>query len=286
MASRIRPLVVLITLAAVFGAAWRLGLWLIVVTMAATAIALVVCEQLGERLLAHRAAALALYVPEGETEPSGLEQVLAADLAASAVSDTELLDHAVARAQRLIPDPWLLALATERLQMAKDLAESEDFPPPPRLLTGLARPAVRRATVAVSFGLAVAAAATRNHLMLVVLTAGVAAAAIGYGEARRRQELSLVLCGEAATAPASALVLVRELSVVVALSSLTSSRRRVLAKAISLVPAGPGTQRETALQRLAGAARRAPDRPRPTLTQDVCIWVVTAAATTAVLEVL
>ncbi len=105
MASHLRALVVLMTLASVFAVAWHLEVWLIPVVMAATATALVVGEQLGERVLAQRAATLALHVPEGEVEATDLEQAIAADLAANAVSDPEVLDHTAPALSRPSPIP-------------------------------------------------------------------------------------------------------------------------------------------------------------------------------------
>lgn len=281
-----RAVVVVTTLAAVFAVAWQFGLWLVVVPMAATGIALIVSEQLGERVLAQRAAALALYLPEGESEASDLEPVVAADLAASAVSDPELLDHTATRAEQTIVDPWLRALATERLQLARDLAVGGDLPAPPRVLNVLATRSVRLTALVATFTVALGAATTGNHLLLVVFTLSVAAVGIGHGEARRRRRLPPVLCEEAATPPPQGLVLIPEFSVVAALASLTSSRRRVLARAVSLVSARRDTRGEVAVQRLKLATRRAPNRPQPTLTQDVLAWAVTAAATTVLIEVL
>lgn len=286
MASHLRALVVLMTMGSVFAVAWHLEMWLIPVAMVATATTLVVGEQLGERVLAQRAATLALYVPEGEAEASELEQAIAADLAANAVSDPEVLDHTVTRAEQTIADPWLRALATERLQLARDLAGGGDLPSPPGALNVLVRREVRLMALVTAFGLALAAAATRNQPLLVVFTLSVAAVGMGHGEARRRQRLLVVLCEEASAPPPQGLVLIPEFSVVAALASLTSSRRRVLARAISLVSAGRGHEREVALQRLALATRRVPARPRPTLTHDVLAWAAVTTAATIGIKVL
>lgn len=286
MASRLRPLVVLMTLGSVFAIAWHLEVWVIPIAMAATATALVVGEQLGERVLAQRAATLALYVPEGEAEASEVEQAIAADLAATAVSDPEVLDHTVTRAEQSITDPWLRALATERLQLARDLAGGGDLPSPPGALSVLAWREVRLMALVVTFGLALAAAATRNHPLLVVFTLNVTAVGMGHGEARRRQRLLVVLCEEASAPPPQCPVLIPEVSVVAALASLTSSRRRVLARAISLVSAGRWHEREVALQRLVLATRGVPVRPRPTLTHDVFAWAAVATAATVGVMVL
>lgn len=286
MPSRLRPLVLLMTLASVFAVAWHLELWLIPVAMAATATALVVTEQLGERVLAQRAATLALYVPEGEAEASELELAIAADLAATAVSDPEVLGRTVTRAEQSIADPWLRALATERLQLARDLAGGGDLPSPPVALNVLARRDVQLVAVVATFGLALAAAATRNHPLLVVFTLSVAAVGMGHGEAQRRQRLFVVLCEEASAPPPQGPVLIPEFSVVAALASLTSSRRRVLARAISLVSPRRGHEREVALQRLALATKGVPVRPRPTLTHDVFAWAAVATAATIGVTVL
>jgi hypothetical protein len=286
VASQLRAVVVLTTLATSFAVSWHLGLWLVFLTMAATGIALAAGEQLGERVLAQRAAALALYMPVGESEASAIEPVVAADLAASAVSDTELLDHTITRAEHTIVDPWLRALATERLQLARDLVATGNLPSPPRVLHVLASRPARLMAVVATFGLTLAAAGTRNHLLLVALAVSVAAVGIGQGESRRRQRLPLVLCEEAATPLPRGLVFIREFSVVGALSSITSSRQRVLARAISLVSARRGPRCEVAVQRLLRATRRAPDQPPPTLTHDVLAWAVAAAAATVVIEVL
>lgn len=286
MASHLRPLVVLMILASVFAVAWHLEVWVIPVAMAATATALVVGEQLGERVLAQRAATLALYVPEGEAEASELEQAIAADLAANAVSDPEVLHHTVTRAEQTIADPWLRALATERLQLARELAGGGDLPSPPGALNVLARRDVQVMALVATFGLALAAAATRNHPLLVVFTLSVAAVGMGHGEAQRRQRLLVVLCEEASAPPPQGPVLIPEFSVVAALASLTSSRRRILARAISLVSARRGHEREVALQRLVLATRGVPVRPRPTLTHDVFAWAAVATAATVAVTVL
>ncbi|HEV2070538.1 MAG TPA: hypothetical protein VGR26_12155 [Acidimicrobiales bacterium] len=183
-----------------------------------------------------------LYVAEGEVEVTDLEQAIAADLAANAVSDPEVLDHTVTRAEQTIADPWLRALATERLELARHLAGGGGLPSPPGALNVLVRRDVRLMALLTAFGLALAAAATRNHLLLVVFTLSVAAVGMGHGEARRRQRLLVVLCEKASAPPPRGPVLIPEFSVVAALASLTSSRRRVLARAISLVAARRGAR--------------------------------------------
>ena len=286
MASSIPTAAVTVALAAAFGVAWHLGLWLAVVAMVATAITLVACQRLGELVVARRAAAWALYAPQGTTPASHLERTLAADLATVAVGDASVLDHSITRAHDTIADPWVRGLAVERLQLAKELLADGALPHPPPPLEALAAPATRWTAVAATVGLTLAAVATRQHLLLVPLTLTMVVVAIGWGEARRRDRLPRLLCQEASAPPPRGVILMPESAVVAALSSLTGSRRRVLADAMALVVHRRSPRGDLGLHRLTLARQCGCPQPRPTLTTAVVSWAVCAAVIVVVLAVL
>ncbi len=139
MASSIPTAAVTVALAAGFGVALDLGLWLAVVAMVATAITLVACQRLGALVVARRAATWALYAPQGTTPASHLERTVAADLATVAVGDASVLDHTITRAHDTIADPWVRGLAVERLQLAKELLADGALPTTPSCTRGTCR---------------------------------------------------------------------------------------------------------------------------------------------------
>lgn len=286
MASSIPTAAVTVALAAGFGVAWRLGLWLAVVAMVATAVTLVACQRLGDLVVARRAATWALYAPQGTTPASHLERTLAADLATVAVGDTNVLDHSITRAHHTIADPWVRGLAVERLQLAKELLADGALPQPPPALEALAAPATRWTAVTATVGLTLAAGATRQHLLLVPLTLSMAVVAIGWGEVRRRDRLPSLLCQEASAPPPRGVILMPESAVVAALSSLTASRRRVLSGAMALVVHRRSPRRDLGLHRLTFARQCGCPPPGPTLTSAVVVWAVCAAGFVVALAVL
>lgn len=285
MGSRL-PGIATLALGAAFAGAWHLKLWLIVVTMAAVAVALAVCERLGESALAQRAAAWALYAPHGVTEGSDIEGTIVADLASTAVADTTLLEASAACVANTIADPWLRALATERLQLAKNLTDRSELPRPPLPLNLLARRGSRVAATVATLGLGLAVAATRQELLLVPFTLGLAVVGTACGEARRREGMPQILCDEACIAPQQGLLLMPEFAIVAALASLTSSRTRVLGMAASLVLRAQAPHREVALSRLTRAAPATSDRVGPTLTRVVLVWALVSAAEVLMIGVL
>ena len=286
MASAIPTAAVTVALAAGFGVAWHLGLWLVVVAMAATAITLLACQRLGELVVARRAATWAVYAPQGTTPASHLERTLAADLATVAVGDASVLDHSITRAHDTIADPWVRGLAVERLQLAKELLADGALPHPPPALEALAAPATRWTAVTATVGLTLAAGATRQHLLLVPLTLSIVVVAIGGGEARRRDRLPSLLCREASAPPPRGVILMPESAVVAALTSLTRSRRRVLAEAMALVAHRSSPRRDLGLHRLTLARRCDCPPPGPTLTSAVVSWALFAAGIVVALAVL
>lgn len=285
MASSIPTAAVTVALAAGFGAAWHLGLWLAVVAMVTTAMTLVACQRLGELVVARRAATWALYAPQGRTPAGRLERTVAADLASVAVGDAGVLDHSITRAHDTIGDPWVRGLAVERLQLAKELLADGALPLPPPALKALAALAARWTAAIATVGLTLAAGATRQHLLLVPMTLSMVVVAIGWGEARRRDRLPSLLCKEASATPPEGLILMPESAVVAALTSLTGSRRRVLADAMALVVHRRTPRRDLALHRLT-LARQCGCPTGPTLTSAVVSWAVCAAGIVVVLAVL
>ena len=274
-----------VALAAGFGVAWHLGWWLVVVAMVATAVTLVACQRLGELVVARRAATWAVYAPQGTTPASGLERTVAADLATVAVGDASVLDHSITRAHDSIGDPWVRGLAVERLQLAKELLADGGLPPAPPALEALAAPATRWMAITATVGLTLAAGATRQHVLLVPLTLSLVVVAIGWGEARRRDRLPSLLCKEASAPPPRGVIVMPESAVVAALTSLTGSRRRVLADAMALVADRRSPRRDLGLHRLT-LARQCGCPLRPTLTSAVVSWAVCAAGIVVALAVL
>lgn len=282
-----RPIgIAIIVLSGAFAGAWHLELWLIVVTMAAIAVVLITCERSAELALAQRAAVWALYAPHGKTQGSDLERAITADLAATAVADTVLLEASAACVANMIADPWLRALAIERLQLAKNLTDRSGLPRPPLAWNVLASRGSKAVATTATLALGLAAATTGQKLLLVPFTLGVAVVGTAHGEARRRDGIQRILCDEACTTPQHGLVLMPEPAIVAAITSLTSSRRRVLRKATSLVSHAGAPQRDVALARLRRATLATPDSPGRTLTRDVLAWVVVSAVIVVMIDVL
>ena len=148
----------------------------------------------------------------------------------------------------------------------------------------IARRSTRLVAVAAMLALVAAAATVRHHLLLVPLTITVAVVEVGYVEARRRAGLPRVLCDEASIPPQRGLILMPEPAIAAALSSLTASRRSVLAKAAALVSHVEEPGRAVALARLAHAASLRRDRRCCTLTRAVVTWAVVSASAVVVIE--
>ncbi|MGQ0431521.1 MAG: hypothetical protein ACT452_03825 [Microthrixaceae bacterium] len=281
----IRSSTLLFGSAAAFAVSWHLGLWLIVVAMAATAIALPAYERLGEHALAQRAAAWALYAPHGGGASNGVERTLAADLTTTATGDTHVLDASISQAERTITNPWLRALATERIELAKRLAADYDLPPPPALLRGIATRGVCLAAVVSTTVLTLTAAATRHDLVLIPLTLSIIVLGIAYGEAQRRRTLPRVLCKEASKLPPPEQLITTESTVIGALESLTAGHKRVLTHAAAIAARAGRAQRDLALRRLARVDRMSFRQCEPTLTRATITWGTTAVLMVTAIEV-
>lgn len=285
MGSRLGSLAVIATLAAVFAASWHHELWLIPVTMAAAGGALVATERLDGRWLARRAAARALYAPRGGTWATTPEQSVAADLAATAAGDAKLLGGSIVLADATIADPWLRALATERLQLAMLLVAGGGLPPPSRALDVLASWALRFTAMATTLALALAVP-TGPHLALVALTISITVLGLGGGEAKRRDALRRLLCRRASAQRQPGLAFMREPVTGATLGELALRRPDVLTEAISLVAGVRGRRRDVVPERLGLALRDARDCRHWTLTFAVLAWAVAAGVATAAVEAL
>lgn len=286
MFRRVRSVSLFLLLSAGFVGAWRLGLWLLVVTMATTATTLALCDVLARRCLAYRAAVWALHAPVGEVDPDVLERVLAADLAASAAMSAEVLGAAASRTETTITDPRVRALAGERIESAQRLSYAHHLPSPPRLLATLATRAARVGAAGATATLTVAAAVTREELLLIPLPLALTTLAIAHGEARRRRTLPPVLCQEASTPPASGQLLMPEAAVAAALARLAGGHRGVLERAAFLVAEFDTDQRPLALARLRAARHLVGAGRSATLAATSAGWALSATIVAVVIEVL
>ena len=249
MGSRAVRAVVVVGVAAAFALAWRHELFLIVIVMPAAAVTLSVHARNIDRSHARRAAALALVAPTGVSDPAALERLVAADLAAASLGDSEIIEGALALAEETIDDPWQRALACERLGAATYMLTGTPFTGG---TTGAAwrRPWVRVSGVMVVAGLLVAIAATEHKALLVPLALAFGTLTFALSETRRAEGLRSLLVRQTSMDPANGQVVVPDEAVRAAIRSLVSNNPRVRAAASSIVEAWPGPEHVVARCRL------------------------------------
>ena len=262
---------------------WLLGLWLVVVGAGAGAMTLVLLEWLDARSSAHRAATLALRVPDTASDPTGYEHIVAADLAAVAVADLAVLAAARRHAERSINDPWLRALAGERLEVAEQLVSSGQLaraPVPKWLVAG----GIVGGGIGFTALCALAHAITGNPAFVVALTTALGATTTVSSERLRRRRLPGVLCEAAATPPVPGLFVMPEPAVVQALAILADGRPGVLSTAIKHVHRAQ-EDNVRAERRLADAFAQCTGRRRSVAT-TAATWVMGTTLAIGVAEVM
>jgi len=267
--------------AATFGLSWHHELFLFVVAIPAAVITLAVQERLADSCDARRAAALALSAPTGIVDATAVERIVAADLAAAAMDDTETINRAMVLAERTLKDPWQRALACERLGAAKEMASgpaSSDI----TLSDALRATWVRvSAVVAMSASLLIAIK-TGHKALLAPFGLSFSAFVLASSESRRCEHLSDLLVRQATTEPPAGGVVVPDEAVVVAIAALAEGRPRVLRRARRFVAAASSPERAVARRRL--DAIRISDGPISRLDRDIACCAVLAAALVASLE--
>ena len=261
----------ILVLATAFAVSWHFGVWLIVCAMAATAAGLVTAERIGERLAAGRVAVWALHVPHGPADRSAMEHLLAADLAAVAGGCRRLLHDSAAYTEASIEDPWVRALATERLRRAEALAAGQSMRHSSLGVDLVSSRTAQVSALLATPGTAMVAAATQHPVTLLAVAVCIAALGIGHGEARRRLGARDVLQDLSRIDPSPGAFVIPDWALVAALRSLAGSRRRVLERAATRIPDHGEPRATMALSRLTEATRGARGHDL-SLTKAVVGW--------------
>jgi hypothetical protein len=115
---------------------WFADLYVVALAVPAVALAAGVCHRWRAEARAYRAASWALHSPHETAEPSDFEHLIAADLAAQAYGDRKLLARVKAHVEIVTDDPWVRALAAERLDKAASLSKGVLLPRP-RILSSM-----------------------------------------------------------------------------------------------------------------------------------------------------
>jgi len=170
-------------LAALFTAAWWLGLWLVNVMMAAGAAVLAILDRLETTRAAHRLA-VAAVIGFDRRYDSG---PLVTRLAVAAADDPDALDDAMTRTIRARPGVGMQNPAVARLSTARELLSQVGCPP---WVPGLLRPSRTGTTTALLLGLSVVGGVVSgNELFLIVLSAAMAVLVVTFILLRRHEQL-------------------------------------------------------------------------------------------------
>lgn len=276
------PTVLWVTAAVVVAVSWHLELMLVVVATPAAAISLMAQELLVERMDGRRVAALALTAPDGRSDISALERIVAADLAAASLGDPAVLDTTAALASKTVDDAWSRALVGERVEAAKGFLMDTPLGARPRLRVLSTKPAVP-AAVATLVACLAGVVATGHKALLLPIVLAVASLSAALAEHRRLAALSRLLLGEALTEPARGCIVMPESAVVDATRAMTAGRTRVRRVAHAIAAAWPEPERSTGIRRLTTETKE--PRRLSSLDRAVIAGAVVAVTLTVALEI-
>lgn len=280
MRTTLRRSAVTLAVAGAWVGAWAAELFLITAVLPAAGLTLVMDARARDLLRGRRAAALAATAAVGNVDPTSLERMTAAVLAATSMGDTHLIASTTEAAKGTVEDPWRRELALERLELARRFVTPRSF------LCGTDRGGSRW-TLPSSLGAVVtftaAVALTGHRLAVTALAVAVSTSTVALARRRRLAQLAPVLVDAATADPRQRPVNVSEAAVVDAIRSILTGNPRSWAKAMAMVDRCPGAQQEAAKRRLRAAGA---DLVRQgwTMEHQVLTCALVAAVLTAFLE--
>ena len=260
--------------------AWSTNLFLVTALLPAAGLTFVMDARARDRLGARRAAALAVTAAVGDLDPTTLERMTAADIAATSMGDTRVIARTTEAARVTVADPWRRELALERLELALRLLSPRSF------LGGTdgARWSwILPCSFAAVLTFTAAVALTGHRLAVTALAAAVSMFAVALANRRRIAQLAPVLVHAATADPADRAVNVSETAVVDAIRSIVGGSPRGLATAAAMVRRCPHGQQEVAKRRLQAAGADV-DHRRWTAEHQVLACTLAAAILTALME--